>query len=189
MRQIGFKANRRLLDVQTISHDCSIGDEAFEQVVRPIEVEEQRASALRFGDGRVQALFSVLVLFSLQARGFTNADTRALLAQLLGLDPAHYPLGRMSYDLRRLRLHGLIERVPHSHRYEPTTFGLRVALFFSRTYARLLRPILADIAPYAPPGHTHIRAAFREPSNPHRPGLPGGTTCHRINLTHWHRIS
>ncbi|MGI8426008.1 MAG: hypothetical protein ACR2M4_05310 [Actinomycetota bacterium] len=98
-------------------------------MVRPIEVEGQRASALRFGDGRVQALFSVLVLFSLQARGFTNY-TRALLAQLLGLDPAHYSLGRMRYDLRRLRLHGLIERIPHSHRYVPTTFGLRVALFF-----------------------------------------------------------
>ncbi len=96
-------------------------------MVRPIEVEGQRASALRFGDGRVQALFSVLVLFSLQARGFTNSDMRALLAQLLGLDPAHYPQGRMSYDLRRLRLHGLIERIPHSHRYEPTPLGLRVA--------------------------------------------------------------
>ncbi|MGH8564568.1 MAG: hypothetical protein ACREXW_10975 [Gammaproteobacteria bacterium] len=46
------------------------------------------------------------------------------------------------------------------HRYEPTTLGLRVALFFSRTYARLLRPILADIAPSAPPGHSPIRAAF-----------------------------
>jgi len=160
LRQIGFKANRRLLDVQTISHDCSIGEEAFEKVVRPIEVEGQRASALRFGDRRIQALFSVLELFSLQARGFTHSDMRALLAQLLGLDPAHYPQGRMSYDLRRLRLHGLIARIPHSHRYEPTTLGLRVALFFSRTYARLLRPILADIAPNAPPGHSPIRAAF-----------------------------
>ena len=74
--------------------DRSIGEEAFEKVVRPIEVEGQRASALRFGDGRVQALFSVLVLFSLQARGFTHSDMRALLAQLLGLDPAQYPLGK-----------------------------------------------------------------------------------------------
>jgi hypothetical protein len=40
---------------------------------------------VRFGDRRVQALFSVLVLFGLQARAFM----RALLAQLLGLDPAH----------------------------------------------------------------------------------------------------
>jgi hypothetical protein len=68
LRQTGLKANRRLLDVQTISHDCYIGEQAFEKVVRPIEVEGQRASALRFGDRRIQAMFGVLVLFSLQAR-------------------------------------------------------------------------------------------------------------------------
>jgi len=130
LRQIGFQANRRLLDDQTVSHDCSIGEDAFEKVVRPIEVEGQRASALRFGDVRVQALLSVLVLFSFQLRGFTNQQMRALLAQLLGLDPAPYPVGRMTYDLRRLRLHGIIERIPKSHRYEVTPSGLRIALFF-----------------------------------------------------------
>ena len=147
LRQVGFQANRRLLDVQTISHDCSIGEDAFDRVVRPIEVDGQRASALPFGDARVQALLSVLVLFSFQLRGFTNQEMRALLAQLLGLDPAHYPVGRMTYDLRRLRLHGLIQRIPKSHRYDVTPAGLRTALFFSRTYARLLRPKLAQIMP------------------------------------------
>jgi hypothetical protein len=160
LRQVGFQAHRRLWDVQTISHDCSLGEDAFHQVVRPIEVEGQRASALRFGDARVQALLSVLVLFSFQLRGFTHQEMRALLAQLLGHDPAPYPVGRMTYDLRRLRLHGLIPRIPKSHRYDVTPAGLRIALFFSRTYARLLRPKLAQIMPVGPPGDSPLRAAF-----------------------------
>jgi hypothetical protein len=160
LRQIGFQANRRLLDVQKISHDCSIGEDAFDRVVRPTEVDGQRASALRFGDKRVQALFAVLVLFSLQLRGFTNQEMRAMLAQLLGLDPTNYPIGRMTYDLRRLRLHGIIERIAHSHRYQLTQDGLRIALFFSRTYARLLRPKLAEIMPSTPPHSSPLRAAF-----------------------------
>jgi hypothetical protein len=129
-------------------------------VVRPLEVAGQRASALHFGDPRVQALFAVLVGFSLQLRGFNNQEMRALLAPLLGLDPAHYPIGRMTYDLRRLRLHGIIERISHSHRYQLTPDGLRIALFFSRTYARLLRPKLAEIMPQAPPMGSSLRAAF-----------------------------
>jgi hypothetical protein len=160
LRQIGFQANRRLLDVQKISHDCSIGEDAFNRVVRPAEVDGQRASALRFGDQRVQALFAVLVVFSLQLRGFNNQEMRALLAQLLGVDPATYPIGRMTYDLRRLRLHGIIKRIPHTHRYQLTPDGLRIALFFSRTYARLLRPKLAQIMPQAPPVHSALRIAF-----------------------------
>lgn len=160
LRQIGFQANRRLLDVQKISHDCSIGEDAFARVVCPIQVQGQRASALRFGDPRVQALFSLLVLFSPQLRGFTNQEMRALLAQLLGLDSADYPVGTMTYDLRRLRLHGIIQRIPHSHRYQLTSDGLRIVLFFSRTYARLLRPKLAEIMPKAPPFASALRTAF-----------------------------
>ena len=160
LRQVGFQANRRLLDVQKVSHDCSIGEDTLDQVVRPVTAEGQRAAALKFGDHRVQALFAVLVVFSLQLRGFTNAEMRLLMAQLLGLDPAHYPAGRMTYDLRRLRLHGIIERIPRSHRYQLTADGLRIALFFSRTYAHLLRPKLAQIMPQGPPIPSALRTAF-----------------------------
>jgi hypothetical protein len=66
----------------------------------------------------------------------------------------------MTYDLRRLRLHNIIERIPHSHRYQLTPSGLRIALFFSRTYSRLLRPQLAQILPAAPPGNSRLRPIF-----------------------------
>ena len=60
----------------------------------------------------------------------------------------------MTYDLRRLRLHSLIERIPRTHRYHLTRDGLRVALFFTRAYTRLLRPSLSTqpTGPHAPPG-------------------------------------
>jgi hypothetical protein len=88
LRSIGFQANRRLLDVQTVSHDCAIGEDAFDQVVRRIEVGGQRATALRFGDARTQALLNALVMFSVQTQGFTNAQLRTHLASLLGIPPS-----------------------------------------------------------------------------------------------------
>ena len=160
LRSIGFKANRRLLDVQSVSHDCAIGEDAFNQVVRPIEVDGQRATALRFGDARTQALLNALVLFSVQTQGFTNAQLRTHLATLLGVNPAHYSPTRMSYDLRRLRLHGLIQRIAKANRYQLTAQGLKVAIFFSRTYARLLRPALAEITETDPPARSSLRTAF-----------------------------
>ena len=99
-------------------------------------------------------------MFSVQTQGFTNAQLRTHLASLLGIHPEHYGAGRMSYDLRRLRLHGLIERIAKTNRYQLTAQGLKVAMFFSRTYARLLRPGLAEItAPVAPAG-APLRTAF-----------------------------
>jgi hypothetical protein len=62
--------------------------------------------------------------------------------------------------LRRLRLHGLIERTPNSFRYRITDFGIRVALFFTRTYNRLLRPDLAAALPALHAIQTPLKRAF-----------------------------
>jgi hypothetical protein len=157
LREVGFQANRRLLDVQRISHDCSIGEDAFQAIQCPRVVAQQRAPALRFQDPRVQALWHALVLFRLLPQGFSNADLRQRLQELLGR-----PLsaGSMTYDLRRLRLHGLIRRIPRTHRYELTDSGFRYALFLSRIYDRLLRPGLVVLAPDAPQSNPALRNAF-----------------------------
>lgn len=160
LRQVGFQANRRLLDVQRLSHDCAIGEKAFNRVQHPIEVEGQRASAMRFADPRILALFSVLVLFRLLPRGFSNHELREQLAPLRGLPAEQLTPGRMTYDLRRLRLHGLIQRIPKTHRYRVTRFGLRTALFFTRTYARLIRPGLSIVMPEQSPNCSTLRASF-----------------------------
>ena len=160
LRQVGFTANRRLLGVQRISHDCSIGEDAFRQIHRPVHLDDQRAPALRFDDPRVQALLGSLLLFRLLPRGFSNQDLREQLGPTLGLAPGQFSQGSMTYDLRRLRLHGFIERIPNSHRYRVTHFGVRAAIFLSRSYMRLLRPGLAMLTSRHPPAPSALRAAL-----------------------------
>ena len=53
--------------------------------------------------------------------------------------------GQLTYDLRRLRTHALITRLPHSHRYHVTDTGLHHALFLTRAHDRLLRTGLAEL--------------------------------------------
>jgi hypothetical protein len=160
VRQIGRNANRRVLEVEQLTHDAHIGARAFEQLQKPAEVDGQHASALPFGQERVQALLMVLVLFCLQPEGFRNRQLRPLLAQLLGLPESKITPGRMSYDLRRLRLHGIIERIPKSQRYRLTAFGLKTAIFYSRTYQRLLRPGLSQLLDKRISSSTPLGAAF-----------------------------
>jgi hypothetical protein len=160
LRQVGFLANRRLLDVQQLSCACTIGEAALTRLTQPQVVDQQRVPALRLDDPRVHALFSALVLFTLLPHGFTTKDLRAHLAPMLGLDPGTISAGRMSYDLRRLRLHGIIARLPGTQRYRPTPEGLRTALFCSRLYARVLRPGLAQLLASTLPDNPPLRAAF-----------------------------
>ena len=63
----------------------------------------------------------------------------------------------MTYDSRRLRLHGLIERIPRSRRYRVTARGIRIALCYQRTYARVLRPAPAAVCDPAPPRDSRLK--------------------------------
>jgi hypothetical protein len=162
LREVGFRANRRLLDVQTISQDCAVGEAVFRQVTQPRAVEGQRASALRYGDATVLALLSALLVFRLLPRGFSNRALREHLAPLLGEDPGALTQGRMTYQLRRLRLHGLIVRQAGTHRYAVTDQGLRIALFFTRSYARIVRPGLSQVTTEDWPEDPPLRRAFSQ---------------------------
>jgi hypothetical protein len=160
LRARGFAANRRLLDVERLSQDCCVGEETIARVSQPQVVEGQRVAGLSILQPGVQALFQALVLFCLTPAGFANKDLRPLLAQLLGLEPSMIRPGQMTYHLRRLRLHGLITRLPHTHRYQVTSEGLRLALFCTRLQARVLRPGITAILPEVATTDTTLRPAF-----------------------------
>jgi hypothetical protein len=156
LREIGFAANRRLLHVESLSHDCLIGEDQLHAVTSPVLVEHQRAPGLRFGDARVHALMHALCLFALAPTGFRHREFRDHVAQLLSRAPDTYSAGSMTYDLRRLRLHGLIERVSGSHRYRITPAGAQVAMFYARLYTRALRPASS----LQPSGSTRAQRPF-----------------------------
>jgi hypothetical protein len=80
--------------------------------------------------------------------GFTNRNLRARVATLLG-EP--YSQTQMSYDLRRLRLKGMIQRLPHRNTYVLTPDGQRIAVFYTKLHYRLLRPLLGDALNDHPP--------------------------------------
>jgi hypothetical protein len=147
LREVGFSANRRLLGVQRLSHNPIRAAEAFTAVHHPIITDDgHRIAGLRLGDRRAHALLQALLVFRLQPGGFRNRELRELLTDLLGRHPGEISAGQMTYDLRRLRAHGLIARIPGSHRYRVTDTGLHHALFLTRVHDRLLRTGIAQLA-------------------------------------------
>ena len=140
LRTLAVGVNRRLLEAEQLSHNCTLSQKALDRLQRPTLEGGQRAPGLRFGDPRVMALLHALCTFDHIQHGFRNHHLRRHVAALLGLSLEQYTAGRMTYDLRRLRLKGLIARLPDSHRYTVTTYGLRIALFCSKLYLRILRP-------------------------------------------------
>lgn len=160
MAKAGYAANRRLLDAERISHDPAAGTAALETLTSPvISATCTRVPGMRFPDPRVQALLAACCALALRPAGFTSRDLRHILAPQLGKNPEDMSGGQISYDLRRLRAHQIIERIPHSRSYQVTPDGLSTALFFTRLIRRVIIPGLAQTTDASPPVGSPLRQA------------------------------
>lgn len=144
LRDLGDQVNRKLIEVERVSQHCVLTQDALDRLQQPTVEAGQRTSALRFGDPRVMALFQAITGFAHLPRGFRNRDLRPRVEALLGRP---YSAAQMTYDLRRLRLKGVTHRIPKTHRYTATSYGLKVAFFQAKLYLRILRPAWAALLP------------------------------------------
>ena len=144
LQKIGREINRRLLEVERVSHNSGLSGDGIERVVQPTVTDDgEKAPALKFGQPRVMALLMALTMFQHLINGFHNRDLRRQVADLLGVGGDEYTASHMTYDLRRLRLKGLIFRPPKTHRYFLTPYGWKIARLFTRLESRVFRPAVA----------------------------------------------
>ena len=148
LRAVGEAANRRLCDAQASDAVPAPDVVTFTEVTCPSATPDGlHAPGLRFGDRRVMAVMSAAVGFSHLIAGF---DNRRLTERVATLLDQPYTGRQATYDLRRLRRKGLIERLPHTNRYHLTPRGRRVGVLFTKTYGRVLAPGLTQLDPALP---------------------------------------
>ena len=140
LRCVGENANQRLCDAQAIDA-APAPDAATITLVtrRSVTADNLPASGLPIGDPRVMAVLGVLLHFRHIFAGFRNADLVTLVAAMLDIP---YTSRQATYDLRRLRRKGIIERIPRTNRYQVTAFGRRVAVVITKEHARFMAPAL-----------------------------------------------
>ena len=165
LRERGDAINARLLAVERGTEEARLGGPELRDLVLPARKDGRPIAALRFGDPRVMALHAALVAIAHQAAGFSNAQLRRLVAALLTVREEEYSSARMTYDLGRLAGHGLIERLPRTHRYRLTDAGLRQCAFLTKLADRVLDPGIARCTappPDAAEAWQHFDLALRE---------------------------
>jgi hypothetical protein len=147
---------RRILEAERAGQATVLASPAFERIAHPSVTDDgRRTQALRFGDPRVTALAGALAATLTSATGITNKSLRALMTGLLHTP---YTPGQMTYDLRRLRLAGLIHRIERTNTYVLTPDGIEFAVFYTKLHNRLLRPLMAADQAQALP---ELRQALR----------------------------
>ena len=161
LRHIGANTNTRFLAALGEGQPGLPDPATLEAVVLPSIHNGQRAPGLRFGEPRTMALLGSVAAFAHVIGGLTNNSLRNQMAALWQPD---YTSAQATYDLRRLRLKGLIERIKGTNTYRVTAPGLRTAAFLTQLAARVVIPALTELAALArprPPAPRPLTAAWR----------------------------
>jgi len=80
---------------------------------------------------------------------FTSADVYGPALHALGATESEYSLASFRYDLSKLRAKGLVERIPHSRRYQFLGKGYAICVAFLKLFERVYAPLTAGLlAPF-----------------------------------------
>ena len=183
LRRAGADTNARFLATLGEGRPGLPDPATLESIVLPSVHDGQRAPGLRFGDPRTMALLGSIAAFAHVIGGLTNKSLRTQMTAHWRTD---YSSAQASYDLRRLRLKGLIERVQGTNTYRVTSHGLRVSAFFTQLASRVDRPSSerlgrprATLSTGASPTHCSL-ANLRTRARPR--SAHGTTRCLKQNL-------
>jgi hypothetical protein len=127
--QVSQAANERYLDALASVDDGATLEERLRPVTAPTTWKGKRVRALQPFAAADLALLAAVSRGEFTVNGLRNRDLRRLL---YGEDSAVAPeevrrrAGRVTRQLRLLRAHGLLQKVPHTHRYQVTAQGREI---------------------------------------------------------------
>ena len=113
----------------------------LQRIALPITRGSVRYPGIKIHDTRVICLMEVLLHAGTHVGGWTAKEIHEAVLTTFGLSATRYRLNQLSYDLRKLKGHGLLERDGSRYAYRLTTEGVEVALLFLFFHKRLCGPI------------------------------------------------
>ncbi|MEK7837415.1 MAG: hypothetical protein AAB328_05460 [candidate division NC10 bacterium] len=135
--ELSQRANERYLDALSVVDDSTPLHRLLDQVSQPTHDHGRRVRALRIGDPHDLALLQAVSRGEFATAGFRNRDLRCLLHPTTNAASAadvRRLAAKITRQLRLLRAHGVVQKIPKTHRYNLTRTGhlLTAALFAVR---------------------------------------------------------
>lgn len=140
--------NDNYLNVQQDIVETFIDRGQLRKLAQPtVTATGKRIPGLKLDNARQLALMHALVRFShiAAANSFTTADLLPRVLDALGSGGDRYTLASLRYDLSKLRAKGLVEKLPHSRRYQLLPEGYAICLVFLKLFERVYAPLTAGL--------------------------------------------
>lgn len=132
------------------------------KLAQPVIVGKTKISGIQLHNKRLIRLMEALLH---SGGSITEWKTKYLHKYILDnyrLDEKDYTLNQLRYDLRKLRVHGIVERVGKSYRYRLTEYGKKVCLSFVLFHKKLHGPISNSMFNFKPNQNIKVKSKFEK---------------------------
>jgi hypothetical protein len=122
----------------------------FQRMALPVTSGKTKIAGIKIQDTRMLRLMEVLLQGGTQLNGWRSAGMHQAVLTAFGLSAGAYTLTQPRYDLRKLKAHGLLERVGRAYRYRLTGKGIPAALMFILFHKRVCGPLANSLFHHRP---------------------------------------
>jgi len=138
----------------------------FQRMALPVAVGKTKIAGIKIHDTRMIRLMEVLLRAGTQLNGWRSAEIHQAILTTFGLPTAAYTLTQLRYDLRKMKAHGLLERIGRSYLYRLSDKGVKAALMFVLFHKRVCGPLANSLFHHRPDEalkpDSKIEAAFHK---------------------------
>ena len=112
------------------------------RLAKPVIQGKTKVAGIKLENPRLMRLLELLMQGAGgHFRKWTTAHLHAAVLDAYNLKSKDYTLTQLRYDVRKLRLHGLIERAPKSYAYRFTPKGTKLSILLVQLRKRLYGPL------------------------------------------------
>lgn len=149
--------------------NVSVDFPLFQRLALPIPSGKTKVPGIKIQDTRMNRLMEVLLHAGTKIGGWRTSQVHEAILTSFGIKAGDYTLTQLRYDLRKMRAHGLLERVGKRYAYRLTGKGNKVALLFVLFHKRVCGPLANSLFHHPPQPETKpatkIEAAYRKADN------------------------
>jgi hypothetical protein len=150
LRQKLVAMTDRFAGFQVQSLNVHVDFPLFQRIALPVTVGQTKIAGIKIHDTRMIRLMEVLLHGGTQLNGWRSADLHRAILTAFDISAAGYTITQLRYDLRKMKAHGLLERIDRSYRYRLTDKGTKVALLFVLFHRRVCGPLANSLFHHRP---------------------------------------
>ena len=154
LRQTLIAATDRLAGFEAELLNVHVDFPLFQRLALPIAAGRTTIPGIKIHDTRMMRLLEVLLHGGPQLGGWRTAQIHAAILTAFGLTAERYSLTQLRYDVRKLKAHGLLERIGRTYAYRLTEKGIRIGAMFILFHKRVCGPLANSLFHHRPEDRT-----------------------------------